>query len=801
MSYVSIDDFKLGMDTRKPRVSGVPGSLIELKNGHITRGAHITRMKKFVSTYALPAAKTFGFHGQGQNLFVFGGLAEPVGLPAGTTYQRLQHKTTPTTEIAKILDTENFDGKIYAIAEFTDGNVYHYYDGARVTDWDDLASAISNNDTVAAALSTRIDLDPMFDSSVAGSVVTITAATAGVPFTIDATAQNFGTVDDQLITLAEVTPNNSGIAEVKAAGSLTVTGGSAGTVFTGSVTLASGASGSVDTITVNGVDILGASVPFNTSLTQTAADVAAQCTTFSSSPDYTVTSSGAVVTIKSLITAAPSPNGFVVDGTSTTITLGSKVNLTGGVYNALTALTVDGVSIINSEVAFNSDDAQTAADIATSINAKTSSPNYTALATGTVVAISAVAGSGSTPNGFVVSRSVVGDMTAGTANMAGGSAATGQVKQQWTATVSGTFEAVDVFTITLNGEGFTVTGNATGTGTTAVTWKKKVYVTTLSLLFFCGLNNPTVWVQVPDPAVASQTGAGFINFSSQDSGSEVLTGTGVYQGNIAVFSEAVSQIEFVDVDETANAHLHTVKNTGTRAHKSVVQFGNNDLFYLDEVSGVRSLRARDSSNAPETDDVGTPIDSHILAYLETITDQQVIDSVGLIAEEGRYWLAINERIYVYTFFKNSKISAWSFYEPGLGQIDEMVRIRKNIYVRAGDTIYQYGGSAGTTYPGAAETPISVKLPFMDLGKAGHEKTLDGFGMGALNEWDIEVLPDPDDETKKGAQFTVSGTTYPDDKVGGQSMRTTHFAMDLSCSAAGNAELYNLVSFYTLDETD
>ena len=54
MPYISIDDFKLGMDTRKPRVTGIPGSLSELKNGHITRGGHVQRMKKFVSTYTLP---------------------------------------------------------------------------------------------------------------------------------------------------------------------------------------------------------------------------------------------------------------------------------------------------------------------------------------------------------------------------------------------------------------------------------------------------------------------------------------------------------------------------------------------------------------------------------------------------------------------------------------------------------------------------------------------------------------------------------------------------------------------------
>ena len=54
MPYVEVSEFK-GMDTRKPRVTGVPGTLISLKNGHLTRGEHIQRSKSFVSKFSLPA--------------------------------------------------------------------------------------------------------------------------------------------------------------------------------------------------------------------------------------------------------------------------------------------------------------------------------------------------------------------------------------------------------------------------------------------------------------------------------------------------------------------------------------------------------------------------------------------------------------------------------------------------------------------------------------------------------------------------------------------------------------------------
>jgi hypothetical protein len=99
---------------------------------------------------------------------------------------------------------------------------------------------------------------------------------------------------------------------------------------TGTVTLSTGAAGSVDTVTVNSINILGASVPFNTSLTQTATDVATQINNYAAFVGYTASASGAVVTISAMPTTGASPNGFVVAATYTTIT-GSTGNMAAGV--------------------------------------------------------------------------------------------------------------------------------------------------------------------------------------------------------------------------------------------------------------------------------------------------------------------------------------------------------------------------------------------------------------------------------------------------------------------------------------
>lgn len=96
----------------------------------------------------------------------------------------------------------------------------------------------------------------------------------------------------------------------------------------GTVDLTGGVSGSVDGIEVNGVEIMSGAENFDTNLTDTATNVAANITANTSNPDYTATSSGTLITIKSVIGG----NGFTVVASVTTITT-TDVNMSssGGV--------------------------------------------------------------------------------------------------------------------------------------------------------------------------------------------------------------------------------------------------------------------------------------------------------------------------------------------------------------------------------------------------------------------------------------------------------------------------------------
>lgn len=128
-------------------------------------------------------------------------------------------------------------------------------------------------------------------------------------------------------------------AEAAPTGTLLCTYSDAGAALTrevnsaGTVTLNTGAAGSVDTLTVNALEIMGSSTPFNTSLSQTATDVANKINFNPKNLLFIASASGAVITITAKPGLGTLPNTWVVASTVTTITK-TDVNMASGVNAA-----------------------------------------------------------------------------------------------------------------------------------------------------------------------------------------------------------------------------------------------------------------------------------------------------------------------------------------------------------------------------------------------------------------------------------------------------------------------------------
>jgi len=113
-----------------------------------------------------------------------------------------------------------------------------------------------------------------------------------------------------------------------------------------------------------------------------------------------------------------SGNCSIISDRTPAIAATGTVTLTGGAAGSVNSITVNGVTITSGSVAFATSLSVTATNVAANINAYISTPNYTAIAIGAVITITASnAGTGS--NGFVVVANTTTITTTKT-NMSGG---------------------------------------------------------------------------------------------------------------------------------------------------------------------------------------------------------------------------------------------------------------------------------------------------------------------------------------------------------------------------------------------
>lgn len=689
MSYTAVSDFKFGMDRRRPQTSGVPGTLWILKNALITRGGDIERAKKFAAVDQLPAG-TFALFSVREQRYVFGSGSTPVGMPTGVRYQQLAAPGSPA--MIQVLDAKGFSGKVYAIASYADGNVYHFYNGARVTQWDGLADAAADYESVAARLAQFIDAQGAYKAKAFGNVVEIQAAVAGIGYTIASSATDNGSATTPTATHTSIQANVAPVAEVRATGTITITGGSQ------------------------------------------SADV-----------------------------------------------------------NMISSVIVDSVELLDTPVDWFDSNNATANALAVEINNTSSTHGYTASAAGAVVTLQAAVGTGTAPNGDAITVVDDGDVTTSTAAFSGGVAAVAAVAQLDTVTISGgTFDALDLWKITLAGVDYQTTGRASATGTSALVSKSRVYSLAGSLIRYCKINDATDWT---DATLSS--GAGFINVSNEVEGAEVLVGAAKYNDLIAIFARNSIITYSLMADAQESSIVQPIDNTGTIAPRSLVAYGANDVYYLDE-TGVRSLRTRDTYNAAYASDVGSAIDPFVQQLLDEVGADVASKACAVIEpRDGRYMLALGRYLLVLSNFPSSKITAWSYIDFG-AVISDLVRVGRNIYLRSGDTIYAYGGADGTVYPDADEFPILAEMPFISSKDPAGLKELQGFDMAGVNTWRVQLLPDPENAEHFSDVGFIKGTTYHKaaNKVPGE---TSHFSLRFTCSAAGYASLSSTAVHHSAGE--
>lgn len=679
------------MDRRRERVAGAPGTLWTGKDVHITRGADIERRKKFTADYAVPG--TFGLYALRSQLYVFGSGDLASAMPAGVRYQRLQ--APDAQAMSAVLDVKTFNGKIYVAAEYADGSIFHFYDAARVTDWDVVAASGATFETVVQAIARKLESDDTVDVSTYGQTITLQARTAGVGFDISASADFPATV-----TKTVVQANRAAVAEVRASVTITVTGGT------------------------------------------------------------------------------PSPG-----------------------VNRIASVEIDDVNILAAPVDWTGSDSTTAIRLAAAINNGFSTYGYSAAADGAAVVVSAAPGTGASKNGLTVIVTPEGNatVTAG-GQLAGGVAAVAAAKQIVTLEYGGVFDSETLsvgpaFEVLLNAGTYRATGLASGTGRSLYVAQQRIRSPVGSVWRYSMLNRGDIWDSA-NPV--SDNDAGFLNVASETDGNEDLIVAARYQGQSAIFSQNSVTIYALDVDPSHDTFSDYLENTGALAPGSVVRYGNNDVFYLDQ-TGIRSLRARDASNAPFVSDIGNAIDTFVQEYVNSLPKERLRKAVAAIEpRDGRFWLAAGDRIFVLSYFPGAKISAWTYYEPtefGGEDVQAIVRAGSRLHVRAGDNIYTYGGLDGSTYPEDGEVTGLVELPFLAGKTVATLKAINGFDIAASNVWACSVVLNPNRPDAEVNIGNIDKITFADEDSVRLPGETSMFALVLSCDRAGPATISQLAVHY------
>jgi hypothetical protein len=142
MPYLLVQDFKLGLDSRRNELTSPAGALMACSNAHISRGGEVEKRNCFEKATTVPA-KHFGLEVTSDGLFVFALQRDVTEQAAallkndGVSIQVIRHpydENGINWDIDRVVWSTVYDGKIFCIIRFVNKNntsakeTYCYYD-------------------------------------------------------------------------------------------------------------------------------------------------------------------------------------------------------------------------------------------------------------------------------------------------------------------------------------------------------------------------------------------------------------------------------------------------------------------------------------------------------------------------------------------------------------------------------------------------------------------------------------------------------------------------------------------------
>jgi len=294
------------------------------------------------------------------------------------------------------------------------------------------------------------------------------------------------------------------------------------------------------------------------------------------------------------------------------------------------------------------------------------------------------------------------------------------------------------------------------------------------------------------------TGSGIIDVAQQDTGSIELVGIEQYYSYLALMARNAIQIWQMDVDPDKNSLVQTLGNIGLVAPHAVAKYGNGDALFLSD-TGIRSIRARDSSNAAVLNDIGSPIDPRI-AEKRAVLTPAVAETITALVDPltGHFWLVWGSEVFVLAYYPNSKVTAWSTFLPNIS-VDYTIVANSRVAFRSGNELFVYGSVDPSGNPFDPNVPIGVsaalydasavevELPPIDCGKPTTTKKWQAIDVACEGTWQVYVNPDPSQPGAWTLVATIGGTTYMQGQIT-LDMMGTHLGVKLVSTSTGKSTL-------------
>lgn len=317
---------------------------------------------------------------------------------------------------------------------------------------------------------------------------------------------------------------------------------------------------------------------------------------------------------------------------------------------------------------------------------------------------------------------------------------------------------------------------------------QKVYMIGGPSLLFSGVGDPGDMNPLDPAGTGPNTahpGAGYIDTSVLAKDTMNLRGLGGFYKQTAVFSWTECLLFQLDPDPALNVLTQKLR-VGCVWNATIQPFGTGELIWC-APQGVRLMRALNASMAAAVSQIGGPVDPLVAAAVRhesEIVGGQSFSSV--IDPDGRYWLAIDNQIFVLNFWPESKITAWSRFTVPF-RIDWMATAGRHVFVRSGNTLYRYGGSDDNAYD---NTVATVVTPFHAADTTTTMKKARSVSAMVRGNWALSLSFASDQPGFYELVANLNSPTYAMQELPVAGFGT-HVGFKLTCSDAGPSLLGQL----------